>query len=281
MGGQYGYYSDNASGLYLLGHRYYDPGAGRFLNRDPIGYNGGINLYAYCGNNPINRADPSGNDYWLSCYRYWADIFSGRHVSISTAHRATSFAISQEADGYSYNSAYYNTIYENCVYQQQSIEASEKAFEYVMLLDGFGEACLVAKASGFLSKEFWYVAGQNIIKPRNFRMRGGYIVFGLKKAIKYTDEISTTSLRGKSLNTGEKILQKLGLVKKANDRGGFTFYDKNGFARIRWDRGLKKKGFQNHWHKFIRDNKGQIHELADNGHIVADETAPKVHITSQ
>jgi hypothetical protein len=37
-----------------------DPGQGRFLNRDPIGYNGGINLYSYVGNSPLNGSDPSG-----------------------------------------------------------------------------------------------------------------------------------------------------------------------------------------------------------------------------
>ena len=40
--------------------RYYDPMAGRFVSRDPIGFRGGINLYNYTGSNPINRADPSG-----------------------------------------------------------------------------------------------------------------------------------------------------------------------------------------------------------------------------
>ncbi len=44
----------------LLTHRYYDPAEGRFLTRDPIGYAGGLNLYAYCGNNPVGRSDPSG-----------------------------------------------------------------------------------------------------------------------------------------------------------------------------------------------------------------------------
>jgi hypothetical protein len=44
----------------LQGHRYYDPSTGTWLTRDPIGYAGGINLYAFCGNNPVNFADPWG-----------------------------------------------------------------------------------------------------------------------------------------------------------------------------------------------------------------------------
>jgi len=61
FGGQQGYYRD-CCGLYLLGHRYYDASAGRFVNRDPIGYQGGINLYGFAGNNPVNRMDPDGTD---------------------------------------------------------------------------------------------------------------------------------------------------------------------------------------------------------------------------
>lgn len=40
--------------------RHYLPGWGRFLQPDPIGYAGGINLYAYVGNDPLNAIDPSG-----------------------------------------------------------------------------------------------------------------------------------------------------------------------------------------------------------------------------
>ena len=40
--------------------RYYDPTIGRFISRDPIGLQGGLNQYAYVGNNPINANDPSG-----------------------------------------------------------------------------------------------------------------------------------------------------------------------------------------------------------------------------
>jgi len=46
----------------LLGHRFYDPATARFLNRDPIGTEGGYNLYRYSENNPINLMDPGGNE---------------------------------------------------------------------------------------------------------------------------------------------------------------------------------------------------------------------------
>ncbi len=50
----------SAYGLYHLDRRFYNPSLGRFLQPDPIGQKGGINLYAYCQNDPINRSDPSG-----------------------------------------------------------------------------------------------------------------------------------------------------------------------------------------------------------------------------
>jgi RHS repeat-associated protein len=57
-----GYYTDpNAGGLILCGQRWYDPVIGRWLNRDPIEYDGGLNLYGYCGDNPDGGLDPSGD----------------------------------------------------------------------------------------------------------------------------------------------------------------------------------------------------------------------------
>ena len=60
FGAQWGYQTDNETGLVLLTHRYYDPQQGRFLTKDPIGYDGGVNLYGYVRNNPANWGDPSG-----------------------------------------------------------------------------------------------------------------------------------------------------------------------------------------------------------------------------
>jgi RHS repeat-associated protein len=52
---------DSESGLYYLRARYYDPTTGRFLQKDPIGFNGGdFTLYAYARGNASNRSDPFG-----------------------------------------------------------------------------------------------------------------------------------------------------------------------------------------------------------------------------
>ncbi|MBQ9103644.1 MAG: hypothetical protein IJY57_00975 [Clostridia bacterium] len=100
-----GYYFDTETNLYYLINRYYDPQTCRFVSRDDISYAdpetiNGLNLYAYCGNNPVMNADPSGTAWeWLSntwnSVKNWArDTFGAvKEFSYNVWNRTKDFFI--------------------------------------------------------------------------------------------------------------------------------------------------------------------------------------------
>lgn len=61
---------DAETGLSYFGYRYYAPGMGRWMNRDPLGHEGGLNLYGYVENSPMDFVDPFGLEPWeVMCAR--------------------------------------------------------------------------------------------------------------------------------------------------------------------------------------------------------------------
>ena len=59
-----GYRFDPDTQLYYVRNRTYSPVLGRWIQRDPIGYKGGINLYEYAGGGPTAKIDPRGDLPW-------------------------------------------------------------------------------------------------------------------------------------------------------------------------------------------------------------------------
>ncbi len=74
-------------GLYDLRNRFYSPDLGRFLQPDPIDFDGDpTNLYRYCGNNPITHSDPTGEFSYI-----WFDLQHGiTHFDIPIVYGGTS-----------------------------------------------------------------------------------------------------------------------------------------------------------------------------------------------
>jgi RHS repeat-associated protein len=58
----------HATGLYNFRARWYNPDWGRWLSKDPIGLEGGLNLYVFCANDPVNRTDPAGLEAGFGSY---------------------------------------------------------------------------------------------------------------------------------------------------------------------------------------------------------------------
>ena len=85
------------TGLYFYRARYYKASIGRYISEDPIGFNGGVNLYEIVTDDPINNTDPTGEDCrtigpWTFCWGQQGEYPS--EIAVDDAHEA-----SHRADG--------------------------------------------------------------------------------------------------------------------------------------------------------------------------------------
>lgn len=76
-----GYYYDSETELYYLNARYYDPEIGRFISVDD-NLEGGLNLFAYCYNDPVNMVDYDGEDAILLIDKNAAKGFGHMGIAI-------------------------------------------------------------------------------------------------------------------------------------------------------------------------------------------------------
>lgn len=78
---------DAETGLYFYRARYYDSSTGRFLNEDPINFEGGINFYQFVENSPPNLTDPYGLKVYVCCRRLLGDRWWKRPFARATFQR--------------------------------------------------------------------------------------------------------------------------------------------------------------------------------------------------
>lgn len=85
--GRFGYTGQpwlSEANLYHYRARAFHPGLGRFMQTDPVGYAGGINVYAYVADDPINITDPRGLDCGPEMFSGVECVVTGRRPSRSS-----------------------------------------------------------------------------------------------------------------------------------------------------------------------------------------------------
>ncbi|MDE2127794.1 MAG: hypothetical protein KGJ62_14530 [Armatimonadetes bacterium] len=118
--------------LILCGLRYYDPANGIWLTRDPTLWDGGINLYEYCGDDPVNAFDPLGlGPRWT----IWGFEFTPHVIleGIKTGLAATAHALSfghYTNRHYAHQSGYGGSVVLATIGREAALWAlQDKAFE--------------------------------------------------------------------------------------------------------------------------------------------------------
>ncbi|MFJ2331791.1 RHS repeat-associated core domain-containing protein, partial [Pseudomonas helleri] len=87
-----GQYFDTETGLHYNRYRYYDPQVGRFISKDPIGFAGGLNVYAYAPN-PVGWVDPFGLSVTL------AERLANKAQNLPASKRPNTVAVITSTDG--------------------------------------------------------------------------------------------------------------------------------------------------------------------------------------
>lgn len=153
-GGAFGVVSEG-DGLYFMKRRFYDARWGRFVQKDPLGISGGMNLYAYAANNPLKYIDPDGTllvEAWLT----WKAV--GAVVGVVTVAVA----------GYKTVSSGYNTVQEFKKKNQAADQMREAFRNYANVVDD-KNSTLAAREEAYQKYEQAY---NKVVNAHNNMLNG-------------------------------------------------------------------------------------------------------------
>ncbi len=188
-----GYYYDNETGFYLTGTRYYDPEIGRFINADGYVSTGqdvtGYNMFAYCGNNPVNRADPTGT-FWKEVGNFFKNVGTAIYNGAKKVVKATvgSFQI-EGGVGYGLGaSAKVGPVKASAsAYQDGLTVGLKNGSTYTAIKGGAGiSAQITKKASVGLSTEYEHRFETDLVRDwdEHTTMSAPWAVYNCPKTVK-------------------------------------------------------------------------------------------------
>jgi RHS repeat-associated protein len=157
-------YRHGATGLYLTHYRPYDPDTGRWLARDPIGEEGGLNLYGSVGNNPIGRIDPSG----LADVRIWNyrgsgpnDAWGHASMSINSGSTHISWWPGGQRDYVSETLNLYSAPANPGQSLNDDIYLEEQGPDEIIHLDNLDEDAIAEWWAEYQRNREWFALGRN------------------------------------------------------------------------------------------------------------------------
>ena len=148
--------------LYYNRARWYDTQARRFISEDPIGLEGGVNLYAYVRNNPIGSIDPLGL-LDVHIWKYRGSDEAWGHASI-TLENGTHISWWPQGNGRN-PSWYSDSVYSVDAILDQSLADDifneGQAPDKTIKINGLNEAAIEAWWNSFKSSDQWKTLSQN------------------------------------------------------------------------------------------------------------------------
>jgi RHS repeat-associated protein len=154
--------------MYYYGGRFYDPSLQRWPNRDPIEEEGGINLYAYVGNNPVNQIDPLGLTFSSNWNFFWSWVFGGGQQNRNYGPNSTETQeMENSPGGDKLRDAFYNNGCKNVNnFGYGTVQAAEDTLPHpsqwsstALQVGGFGGASAVDNGNGTVTFTIPNVAG--------------------------------------------------------------------------------------------------------------------------